>query len=297
MAVRLILDENSAKMETVQPKDKRTVADQATERQRKISMKLDEIYNGSSENMTEIETGTVDLVVTSPPYNIDIQYGNKTAKGKVLESKGIKYRDNMEEEDYRRMLASVFSECKRVVKDTGSIWINIKNRVVGGVVLPPFWIQDFFDDLYLKNLIIWNFDWGGSTNRRFAPRYEFVFWFVKNKDHYTFNLDDVKIPALNYRPDRYKSQWKNPTDVWRISMVSGNFEERTSHPAQYPEELVERILLAGTNRGDVVLDPFMGSGTSAVVAKKLGRHYLGYETVKEYCDIARERLEKTEAGQ
>ena len=80
-------------------------------------------------------------------------------------------------------------------------------------------------------------------------------------------------------------------------MVSGNFEERTSHPAQYPEELVERILLAGTNRGDVVLDPFMGSGTSAVVAKKLGRHYLGYETVKEYCDIARERLEKTEAGQ
>lgn len=293
----MILDENSATIEAVQPKDKRAVADQATERQRKTSMKLDEIYNGSSENMTEIETGTVDLVVTSPPYNIDIQYGNKTAKGKVLESKGIKYRDNMKEEDYRRMLASVFSECKRVLKDTGSIWINIKNRVVGGVVLPPFWIQDFFDDLYLKNLIIWNFDWGGSTSRRFAPRYEFVFWFVKNKDHYTFNLDDVKVPALNYRPDRYKSQWKNPTDVWRISMVSGNFEERTSHPAQYPEELVERILLAGTNRGDVVLDPFMGSGTSAVVAKKLGRHYLGYETVKEYCDIARERLEKTEAGQ
>lgn len=295
--MRLILDENSATIEAVQPKDKRAVADQATERQRKTSMKLDEIYNGSSENMTEIETGTVDLVVTSPPYNIDIQYGNKTAKGKVLESKGIKYRDNMKEEDYRRMLASVFSECKRVLKDTGSIWINIKNRVVGGVVLPPFWIQDFFDDLYLKNLIIWNFDWGGSTSRRFAPRYEFVFWFVKNKDHYTFNLDDVKVPALNYRPDRYKSQWKNPTDVWRISMVSGNFEERTSHPAQYPEELVERILLAGTNKGDVVLDPFMGSGTSAVVAKKLGRHYLGYETVKEYCDIARERLEKTEAGQ
>ena len=293
----MILDENSATIEAVQPKDKRAVADQATERQRKTSMKLDEIYNGSSENMTEIETGTIDLVVTSPPYNIDIQYGNKTAKGKVLESKGIKYRDNMKEEDYRRMLASVFSECKRLLKDTGSIWINIKNRVVGGVVLPPFWIQDFFDDLYLKNLIIWNFDWGGSTSRRFAPRYEFVFWFVKNKDHYTFNLDDVKVPALNYRPDRYKSQWKNPTDVWRISMVSGNFEERTSHPAQYPEELVERILLAGTNKGDVVLDPFMGSGTSAVVAKKLGRHYLGYETVKEYCDIARERLEKTEAGQ
>jgi len=105
-------------------------------------------------------------------------------------------------------------------------------------------------------------------------------------------LDDVKVPALNYRPDRYKSQMKNPTDVWKISMVSGNFEERTSHPAQYPEELIERIILSGTNEGDVVLDPFMGSGTTAVVAKKLGRHYLGYETVNEYCQIAHKRISR-----
>lgn len=255
-------------------------------------MRLDLIFNHSSEDMYEIPDKSVDLVVTSPPYNIDIQYGNKTINGKVSESKGVKYADNMKEEDYRNMLDVVFSECKRVVSDTGSIWINIKNRCVDGVILPPFWIQDYFQDMYLKNLIIWNFDWGGSTNKRFAPRYEFVFWFVKDKDKYTFNLDDVKIPALNYRPDRYKSQMKNPTDVWRISMVSGNFEERTSHPAQYPEELVERIILAGTNKGEVVLDPFMGSGTTAAVAKKLGRHYLGYETVEEYCEIANERLLK-----
>ena len=255
-------------------------------------MKLDLIFNHSSENMHEIPDKSVDLVVTSPPYNIDIQYGNKTVKGKVSESKGVKYADNMKEKDYRHMLDVVFSECKRVVSDTGSIWINIKNRCVDGVVMPPFWIQDYFQDMYLKNLIIWNFDWGGSTNKRFAPRYEFVFWFGKDKDNYTFNLDDVKIPALNYLPDRYKSQMKNPTDVWRISMVSGNFEERTSHPAQYPEELIERIILAGTNKGEVVLDPFMGSGTTAAVAKKLGRHYVGYETVEEYCEIANERLLK-----
>lgn len=118
------------------------------------------------------------------------------------------------------------------------------------------------------------------------------FWFVKDKNNYTFNLDNVKVPALNYRPDRYKSQMKNPTDVWKISMVSGNFEERTSHPAQYPEELIERIILSGTNEGDIVLDPFMGSGTTAVVAKKLGRHYLGYETVNEYCEIAHKRISR-----
>lgn len=75
-------------------------------------------------------------------------------------------------------------------------------------------------------------------------------------------------------------------------MVSGNFEERTSHPAQYPEELIERIILSGTNKGEIVLDPFMGSGTTAAVAKKLGRHYLGYETVEEYCKIAEERIAK-----
>ena len=93
-------------------------------------------------------------------------------------------------------------------------------------------------------------------------------------------------------PDRYKSQLKNPTDVWRISMVSGNFEERTEHPAQYPEKLIERIILAGTNENDIVLDPFMGSGTTAVVAKKLNRQYLGYETMQEYCEMAQTRLNK-----
>lgn len=255
-------------------------------------MKYDVIYNASSENMIHVPDSSVDLMVTSPPYNIDIQYGNKTANGKVLESKGVKYDDKMDESEYRKMLGTVFSECKRVLKPNGSAWINIKNRCTDGVVLPPFWIQDFFSDMYLKNLIIWNFDWGGSTNKRFAPRYEFVFWLVKDKNNYTFNLDDVKVPALNYRPDRYKTQLKNPTDVWRISMVSGNFEERTAHPAQYPEELIERIILTGTNKGDVVLDPFMGSGTTAAVAKKLGRHYIGYETVPEYCAIADERLAK-----
>ena len=257
-------------------------------------MQIDVIYNHSSDLMTEIEDNTVDLIVTSPPYNIDIKYGNKTINGKVTESKGVKYTDNLSESVYRQMLGTVFSECKRVLSDTGSIWVNIKNRCIDGVIVPPFWIQDYFQDMYLKNLIIWNFDWGGSTNKRFSPRYEFIFWFVRDNNDYTFNLDAVKVPALNYRPDRYKSQMKNPTDVWRISMVSGNFEERTSHPAQYPEELIERIILSGTDKGDLVLDPFMGSGTTAAVAKKLGRHYLGYETLKEYCKIADDRLRRIE---
>ncbi len=229
-------------------------------------------------------------MVTSPPYNIDIQYGNKWENGKILETKGLKYQDNLKETEYRQLINDVISETKRVLKDDGQIWFNIKNRYKNDNMIPPYWILDYFQDMFLKNIIIWNFDWGGSTNKRFCSRYEYVFFFTKMKNDYTFNLDDVKIPALNYRPDRYKSQLKNPTDVWRMSLVSGNSPERTEHPAQYPEELIERIIKTGTNTGDIVLDPFMGSGTTAVVAKRLGRNFVGYETESEFIKIAEKRL-------
>lgn len=257
-------------------------------------MKKDVIYLESSESMLGVPDESVDLIVTSPPYNIDIKYGNKTSHGKTVESKSTKYTDNLPEDEYRQMLGRVFAECKRVLKPNGSIWINIKNRYDGKQIITPFWMEEYFSDVYLKNLIIWNFDWGGSTNKRFAPRYEFVFWYTKSDKNYHFDLDAVKIPAVNYRPDRYKSQMKNPSDVWKIPMISGNFLERTGHPAQYPEKLIERIVLAGTAEGDVVLDPFMGSGTTAVVAKKLNRHYIGYEIVQEYIDMAEQRLKACE---
>lgn len=256
-------------------------------------MELDIIFNKSCEVMIELPDKSVNLMVTSPPYNIGIDYGNKHVNGKIVESKGVKYSDNLPEDEYRKMLKNVIDETKRVLKDDGQIWFNIKNRYDGIQVIPPFWVMDFFEGMFLKNLVVWNFDWGGSTNRRFAPRYEFVFFYTKHKDHYTFNLDEVKIPSLNFRPDRYKTQLKNPSDVWRMALVSGNEIERTGHPAQYPEELIERIILLGTNEGDVVLDPFMGSGTTAVVAKKLNRHYVGYEIVNKYIEMANERIEKS----
>ena len=252
---------------------------------------MDKIFNHSSEFMSEIPDKSVSLMVTSPPYNIDISYGNKWKNRRIVSSKGKKYADKQSEADYRKMLGKVIKETKRVLKDDGQIWFNIKNRYENCVIQPPFWIMEYFKDMYLKNIVIWNFDWGGATQKRFCSRYEYVFIFTKNKDKYTFNLDDVKIPALNYRPDRYKSQLKNPTDVWKISLVSGNSPERTEHPSQYPEELVERIIKVGTHEGDLVLDPFMGSGTTAVVAKRLNRRYVGYEIEPEYIEIANKRLE------
>jgi len=256
-------------------------------------MEVNKIYCKSSESMSEIENESVSLVITSPPYNIGIRYGNKHENGRAVESKGVKYKDELSEEEYLELLRSVFKECKRVLKKNGSIWINIKNRYKDDVIIPPFWLLELFKDMYLKNIIIWNFDWGGSTNKRFAPRYEYVFWFTKDKNEYIFNLDDIKIPALNYRPDRFPSQWKNPTDVWYIQMVSGNYPERTNHPAQYPEELIERIIRVASNEEDIVLDPFIGSGTTARVAKDLKRKFIGYDTNLEYIKIAEERLKQS----
>lgn len=256
-------------------------------------MNLNLIYNKSSENMVEVPDKSVDLIVTSPPYNIDIKYGNKWKDRKIIESKGKKYKDNLPEIEYKKLLKEVISDCKRTLKDNGQFWFNIKNRYIDKQISPPFWIMEFFEDMFLKNIIIWNFDWGGSTSKRFAPRYEYFFFFTKNNEKYTFNLEDVKIPALNYRPDRYKSQLKNPSDVWRFSLVSGNAVERTEHPAQFPELLIERIVKVGSNPNDVILDPFMGSGTVAAVAKRLKRNYLGYEIDKDYIEIAEKRLRES----
>jgi DNA modification methylase len=253
-------------------------------------MDIDKIYCKSSEDMSEVKDESVMLVVTSPPYNIDVKYGNLHKNGKPVASKGIKYEDSLPEDKYKELLKKVFTDCKRVLKPNGSIFINIKNRYDNDKVIPPFWIMNYFEDMFLKNIIIWNFDWGGSTNKRFSPRYEYVFWFTKNRDDYIFNLDAIKVPALNYRPDRFKTQEKNPSDVWYIQMVSGNYPERTSHPAQYPEELIERIIQVASNEGDIVLDPFIGSGTTAKVAQYLKRKYIGYEIVPEYVKMAQDRL-------
>src|SRR5689334_18173732 len=105
-------------------------------------MKTDIIYNKSSEVMNEINDKSVDLMVTSPPYNIDISYGNKWKGGKILESKGSKYHDSIEEEQYRNLLNKIFCETKRVLKDDGQLWVNIKNRYSNDQLEPPFWVMD-----------------------------------------------------------------------------------------------------------------------------------------------------------
>ena len=127
-------------------------------------------------------------------------------------------------------------------------------------------------------------------------------WYVKNKDSYTFNLDPIRDPNVKY-PNQKKNGklrcntiGKNPSDIWEIAKVTSGANrssiERTPHPAQFPEDLIRRLMLGFTNQNDLVLDPFMGSGTVASVSVELKRKFLGFEIEPKYCGIAKRRIQQ-----
>jgi adenine-specific DNA-methyltransferase len=135
----------------------------------------------------------------------------------------------------------------------------------------------------------------------FSPRNEKFLWYVKSPEIYTFNLDEIRDPDVKY-PNQKKNGklkcnplGKNPSDVWILPKVTSganrSSKERTTHPAQFPEAVIKRIILASSKPGDVILDPFMGSGTTALVASKLGRRVIGFELSSRYIDLIIGRLE------
>ncbi|MDE6064147.1 MAG: site-specific DNA-methyltransferase, partial [Lachnospiraceae bacterium] len=171
--------------------------------------------------------------------------------------------------------------------------------------------------LFLRNRIIWHFGHGLHCSKRFSGRYETILWFTKS-DEYTFNLDDVRIPS-KYPGKRYfkgekrgqisgNPKGKNPEDVWEMTLerlvddwdaqiweipnVKNNHPEKVAHPCQFPVELVERCVLALTNEGDIVYDPFAGVGSSLIAALKNNREAYGSELEQSYVDIGLERIEK-----
>jgi len=155
--------------------------------------------------------------------------------------------------------------------------------------------------LFLMQEIVWHYGAGVAASKGFSPRNEKFLWYVNDEKNYTFNLDDVRDPDVKY-PNQKKNGklkcnplGKNPSDVWLFPKVTSGADraspERTEHPAQFPVAVIERIIKACSNPGEVVLDPFMGSGTTALVAMQLGRPVLGFELSSRYMSIASQRLE------
>ena len=233
----------------------------------------------------------VKLVVTSPPYNL-----------------GKEYESRRDLREYLSAQKEVIGECCRVLDDKGSICWEVGNFVENGEIKPlDILLYPIFDEmgLHLRNRVIWHFGHGLHASRRFSGRYETIMWFTKS-DEYTFNLDAVRIPAKYPQKKHFKGPkkgelsgnplGKNPGDMWDIPNVKANHVEKTIHPCQFPVELVERLVLALTNEGDWVLDPFMGVGTTAIAALMHERKAVGAETVPEYRDVARDRINQGCSG-
>lgn len=241
--------------------------------------------------LRDVPSESVQLVVTSPPYNI-----------------GKEYEKRMHLDRYLRQQAEVIAQCARVLSPTGSICWQVGNYVDGGAIVPlDAVLYPIFASLGLKmrNRIIWHFEHGLHCTRRFSGRYETIIWFTKT-DNYLFNVDAVRVPQ-KYPGKKYfkgpkAGQYscnplgKNPGDLWVIPNVKSNHVEKTSHPCQFPVELIERLVLSMTGEGGWVLDPFLGTGTSIIAAIRHGRRGAGAETQTKYVALARQRIEQEMNG-
>ena len=191
---------------------------------------------------------------------------------------------------------------------SGSICWQVGNFVGKGIIIPldTILFPIFIDaGLKMRNRIIWRFEHGLHCARRFSGRYETIIWFTKTDDYY-FNLDPVRIPQKypgkkhfkGPRAGQYSSNplGKNPGDVWDIPNVKSNHVEKTSHPCQFPVELVERLVLSMTRERDWVLDPFLGTGTSIIAAIRHNRKGAGAEIMAKYIDVASNRIRRQISG-
>ncbi len=236
--------------------------------------------------MKRIPIPFVNLTVTSPPYNI-----------------GKEYEKVLPFSDYLEWCQRWMAEIHKLTLPQGSFWVNLGYVTIPGrakAIPLPYMLWERVN-FFLVQEIIWNYGAGVAGKLFFSPRNEKFLWFVKDEDNYTFNLDEVRDPNIKY-PNQKKNgkvkvnlNGKNPTDVWQFPKVTSgrnrSSQERTSHPAQFPEAVIERIIKVSSNAGEMVFDPFMGSGTTAVVALREKRCVLGFELNADYCRIIADRVE------
>jgi adenine-specific DNA-methyltransferase len=235
------------------------------------------------EGMKELDSGCIKLIISSPPYNVGKEYEKRTALKKYLE-----WQQKLIQEYYR------------LLNDNGSVVYQVGNYIEDGKVYPldcllfNYFIEAGFIP---RNRIVWTFEHGLHCKKRLSGRHETALWFTKSDD-YIFNLDSIRIPQKYPGKKYYKGDkkgqlscnplGKNPGDVWAITNVKNNHPEKTNHPCQFPLELASRFVQALSNPGDLVMDPFMGAGTTAVACKD--RNFIGFEIVPEYIEIINNRL-------
>lgn len=232
---------------------------------------IDKIHHGDClDVMGKMPSESVNVIVTSPPYNLlntssnSLPYGDSWDNARLIEGYS-EYKDNMPHDEYVKWQRNCLSEMMRILAPKGCIFYNHKWRTQKGLLQDR---ADIVDGFPVRQIIIWDRGSGTIFSRNFfVPSYEVIYLIVK--------------------PGFQVSKAKNSVrDVWRINHARNN-----PHPAPFPVELA-RLCIESTT-GDIVLDPFIGSGTTGVAAKQLGRHYIGIDQSEEYCKMARERIAGT----
>lgn len=247
------------------------------------------ILGDSLKAMELMPSKIADLMIVDPPYNLTKNYAGRTFKKRDFD-------------EYCAWLDSWLKTADRLLKPEAGIYICSDWQTSIAV---PLVAQKYF---VLRNRISWEREKGRASSKNWKNCLEDIWFFTKGND-YTFNLDKVKMQRQVIAPYREKSgkpkDWTEengqkirltaPSNFWTdITIPFWSMPENTSHPTQKPEKLIAKLILASSNEGDLVFDPFVGSGTTAVTAKKLKRNYVGIEREKKYAALALKRLETAE---
>lgn len=260
-------------------------------------MGYDEVITGDClEVLAKLPAGCADLVFADPPFNIGYEYDV--------------YHDRRAKGDYLAWAELWLAAALRVLSPTGSFFLAI-----GDEFAAEHKVRLDALGLTLRNWIVWHYTFGVSCTKKFNRSHAHIFYYVRDPKRYTFNADAVRVPSARQttyadrranpigklpddtwvlRPQESDSHFWPEADTWAVPRVCGTFRERTKHPCQMPEAVLERIIRVATNPGELVIDPFAGSGTTLAVAKKLGRRFLGIELSEMYADGIRKRLQMIE---
>ena len=231
------------------------------------------------EVLGRIDTPFANIIFADPPFNIGYKYD--------------KYYDRVKKKNYIAWTKEWMSACKKVLKSNGSFYIAIGDDYAANIKI----IADELG-LIMRNWIIWHYSFGQQMKNKFARSHTHIFYFVNDKKDFVFNDEKVRVISdrqKKYRDKRANPAGKMPDDVWdEYPRLCGTFDERINFPCQMPESLLARIIRVSSKEGHWVLDPFSGSGTTAVVAHKLNREYTGIEISEEYVKESEKRIQESE---
>jgi DNA modification methylase len=224
--------------------------------------------------LVALPEGCAALIYPDPPFNIGLGYRG--------------YADNMPRGEYRRWTRQWLAEARRVLSPVGMICVQIDARWAGLV-------QEALEDLGLhyRNTLIWHYAFGPHLKSKFGRDHQPILCYAAHPERFTFNADAVRVPSdrqTKYRDKRANPKGRVPGDVMHVPRVCGTFKRRVDHACQTPDEVLDRIVLAYTSPGDLIVDPFAGSGSAGVAALRHGRRYRGCELVVETAEKARRRL-------